>query len=350
MRYKNYLSVSILLLISFNIYSNTSKFDLEESIANNKAEVPTSLFENTDEYFKNNNKYKKTKNNKSENHTITVEWQANYIEQEVLDENFNYYNNKYNIELTDIAYDYQENIIDDNTNINISYNNNDDNNSNNNNWYEESVLYSEPEILSQRKKVTKFNKYDKFYGKHLCDTNEYSCIKLKKGDTWKSLFPNAETRELIQRLNRTNRGLWNRSWILVPNNISLDYLDYSPMPDYKDTNGEKTVVINTEELAFGAYNEDGDLVHWGPVNPGKSYTRTAKGDNFKVYRKGSSRCWSKKFQTEIPYCMFFYKGFAMHGYTMPGYPASHGCVRMYNSDAKWLNKEFTDYGTRVIVY
>jgi lipoprotein-anchoring transpeptidase ErfK/SrfK len=46
----------------------------------------------------------------------------------------------------------------------------------------------------------------------------------------------------------------------------------------------------------------------------------------------------------------------MHGsYTVPGYRASHGCVRMFNEDAQWLNKEFITLpgggkrGTRVIV-
>ena len=39
--------------------------------------------------------------------------------------------------------------------------------------------------------------------------------------------------------------------------------------------------------------------------------------------------------------MFFHGGFALHGsYEVPGYHASHGCVRMFVNDAKWLNEEF----------
>ena len=48
----------------------------------------------------------------------------------------------------------------------------------------------------------------------------------------------------------------------------------------------------------------------------------------------------------------------MHGSDdMPGYRASHGCVRMFVEDAKWLNHEFVEIssdrnqqrGTLVIV-
>jgi lipoprotein-anchoring transpeptidase ErfK/SrfK len=40
--------------------------------------------------------------------------------------------------------------------------------------------------------------------------------------------------------------------------------------------------------------------------------------------------------------MFFHRGYALHGsYDVPGYNASHGCVRMFVKDAKWLNQEFT---------
>lgn len=43
----------------------------------------------------------------------------------------------------------------------------------------------------------------------------------------------------------------------------------------------------------------------------------------------------------MPYCMYFHKGFALHGSDdIPGYRASHGCIRMFTQDAKWLNEEF----------
>jgi N-acetylmuramoyl-L-alanine amidase len=48
--------------------------------------------------------------------------------------------------------------------------------------------------------------------------------------------------------------------------------------------------------------------------------------------------------------MYFYKGWAIHGSpSVPAYPASHGCVRVSNSDADWLFK-LVPIGTPVILY
>ena len=59
----------------------------------------------------------------------------------------------------------------------------------------------------------------------------------------------------------------------------------------------------------------------------------------------------------MPYCMHFWRGIALHGSEeVPGYSASHGCVRLFIQDARWLNEEFVDLpgaggkiGTRVII-
>ena len=59
----------------------------------------------------------------------------------------------------------------------------------------------------------------------------------------------------------------------------------------------------------------------------------------------------------MPYCMHFFRGYALHGSeVVPGFRDSHGCVRLFIEDAKWLNEEFIIVpraggiiGTRVIV-
>src|SRR4030095_608217 len=55
-------------------------------------------------------------------------------------------------------------------------------------------------------------------------------------------------------------------------------------------------------------------------------------------------------------------GVSIHEYSLPGYPASHACVRLYEKDAKWfynwanqwiLSKDeshIVAYGTPVIIY
>ncbi|MDP1574826.1 MAG: L,D-transpeptidase [Coxiellaceae bacterium] len=201
-----------------------------------------------------------------------------------------------------------------------------------------------------------------YYGKNLCGYPGFTCVKIKRGDTWERLFPNAKQRELVMRFNRTNIPLNYRSWIVVPDNLSsLNPMELSPFPLTRDTHGKKLIYVSLNKQAFGAYDANGKLVHWGPISGGRGYCadigipcNTATG-NFKIYRKQGGECISSKFPVEtkggapMPYCMHFNGGFAVHGSTLPGYNASHGCVRLFPEDAKWLNQDFANIGTPVIV-
>jgi len=47
--------------------------------------------------------------------------------------------------------------------------------------------------------------------------------------------------------------------------------------------------------------------------------------------------WSAPFQTWMPYALYFHGGYALHEYPdVPGWPASHGCVRMPAGEAAWV--------------
>lgn len=201
-----------------------------------------------------------------------------------------------------------------------------------------------------------------YYGENLCDYPEFKCVKVHRGDTWAKLFPDERERDVVKRLNRTNIPLHYRPWIIVPKDLTdLDYMDLSPFPKNIKSSGEKVVVVDLGLQAFGAYDKEGYLVHWGPVSGGKGWCpdtnskcETALGTH-RVYRKQGANCISSKFPIEtsggapMPYCMHYYQGFALHGSTLPGYNASHGCVRLFNEDAEWLNKHFMQIGTQVLV-
>lgn len=201
-----------------------------------------------------------------------------------------------------------------------------------------------------------------YYGRELCNYSGFSCVKVKAGQTWDKLFPNLRERELVKRLNRTNMPLYMRKWIIVPDNLqALSHLDISPFPHYREAEGHRIILIDLSQHAFAAYEKTGKLVHWGPISGGKSYCKDAGGPcttitgDFKITRKDSEECISNTYPKStdggapMPYCMFFKGGYAMHGSTLPGYHNSHGCVRLFFDDAKWLNKHFAKTGTRVIV-
>ncbi len=202
------------------------------------------------------------------------------------------------------------------------------------------------------------------YGQRLCSTNpNYDCVKVRQGQSWESLFPNAQQRDLVKRVNRMNVHLQAGMVIAVPDNLARhNMMTVSPFPHNIGYQGTKVIIFDPNKLAWGAYDSNGDLVRWGPAAGGKNYCadvgrscRTISG-TYRIYTKKGAECKSSKYPlgkggAPMPHCMFFHKGFALHGSpVVPGYHASHGCVRVYNEDAYWLNREFVEVGsTKVIV-
>jgi len=208
-----------------------------------------------------------------------------------------------------------------------------------------------------------------YYGAGLCAYSEYTCVKISHGDSWVSLFPDEAQRDLVQRINRTYNSLWLGKVIAVPKHLeTVTLLDLAPFAHQIDDH-EKQVIVDQDKLAWAAYDEHGQLINWGPIASGRdkcpdsaNACRTLTGV-YRVFSKEDEKCKSDIFPigkggAKMPFCMYFHKGFALHGSDdMPGFRASHGCVRMFVRDAKWLNKEFVDasnvqnnnMGTKVVV-
>ncbi len=212
----------------------------------------------------------------------------------------------------------------------------------------------------------------KRFGEALCQLADYRCHVVKKGETWVSLFPDAEQRDIARRVNRMNIKLKRGMTIAIPNNLAVSTIyDHSPFPRYIDAMGEKVIFISQKHLAWAAYDNSGELVWWGPISSGADSCRGVRGrchtpaGSFRFVRKQGIECVSTAFPrradgfhggAEMPFCMHFFRGYALHGSkTVPGYRASHGCVRLFTEDARWLNEEFIDLpgggykGTKVVV-
>jgi lipoprotein-anchoring transpeptidase ErfK/SrfK len=123
-----------------------------------------------------------------------------------------------------------------------------------------------------------------------------------------------------------------------------------------------TFEFNPNTLTWKAINDSGKVVRVGKGSAGKSYCRdlhrgckTPSGV-YRIYSKGSAGCRSSRYPlgrggSPMPYCMFFNKNYAIHGsYEVPNYNASHGCVRVRPSDARWLSGNFIRIGTKVIIH
>ena len=160
---------------------------------------------------------------------------------------------------------------------------------------------------------------------------------------------------LLWLLNRNDlENLQPGDTLVVPSQFALDFRAYSPFPRYYPAGRdiEKIVFLDKHIQAWGAY-ERGELARWGIINTGTESARTPSGRfnvNWKEeYRvstlspgypdgRNGGELWEMYWVMNLHEA----RGIHMHQYALPtSGPASHGCIRMLEPDAKWLY-EWTD--------
>ena len=102
------------------------------------------------------------------------------------------------------------------------------------------------------------------------------------------------------------------------------------------TDRNKAIIVLQPEQLFGAY-EFGKLVRWGPVSSGRKETFTPAG-TFNLTWKTKSRTSTDNDQWLLKWYFNFInsRGISFHQFELPGYAASHACVRLLERDAMWL--------------
>jgi lipoprotein-anchoring transpeptidase ErfK/SrfK len=149
--------------------------------------------------------------------------------------------------------------------------------------------------------------------------------------------------DILEMLNRRDREHLIRPdpptpGLVVPTEWADDPLTYSPFPPTWSAADAhpKAIVVHQPAQAFAAY-ELGRLVRWGPVSTGRKETPTPAGQFNLTWRARSRRStdhqdwlleWYFNFVNE--------RGVSFHLFDLPGYPASHACVRLLQRDAEWL--------------
>jgi hypothetical protein len=191
-------------------------------------------------------------------------------------------------------------------------------------------------------------------------------------ETWESLFPDTATRTLVMKINRLNIKLRKGMFVAVPKDKKKTFADFSPFPQKTELHKEAFIIFDPERLALGLYDEKGLLVRWMPAIGGrdrcldtwkKCHTVTGK---FKIEFIGDENsrshlypigCPKKEPCAPMPHFVGFHQCYprermCFYGFhssnRMEGKHASHGCVRLFLDDAKWLNQNFAKLGMRVI--
>lgn len=190
----------------------------------------------------------------------------------------------------------------------------------------------------------------------------------KKKDSIMAAFKeqySEEERYTILALNRLDlQNSWRADTLMIPDKISADFLDYSPFPYQLDVlnDVDKFVVFSYPMQSYAAY-ENGKLMKWGPTSMGKKSAQTKRGLMFANWKKELAISTVNS-SWKLPYNFNIHNtlGIGWHQYDLPGFPASHSCLRLLMDDAKWMYN-FADQwilnkggattkakGTPVIVY
>lgn len=95
----------------------------------------------------------------------------------------------------------------------------------------------------------------------------------------------------------------------------------------------RLIIIDKASQTFEVH-ENGRVVRHGPVSTGQRSRWTPVG-NFSVKTKERNH-FSSKYRVDMPYAMQIHGNIFIHQGPLPGYPASKGCIRLGDEDAKFL--------------
>ncbi len=172
---------------------------------------------------------------------------------------------------------------------------------------------------------------------------EWRCQTLKKGETLEKRF-GARWKD-VARFNRIDRRhAYSGASLKIPKRLE-EIENFTPMPEaYSSARGEaKFILIDLSEQFLAAY-EYGRRVLSSPIASGVKVndSETPAGE-FRMttahLAHQSSLYFIEETTTPYPmnYALQFYVNrngisFWLHGRDLPGYPASHGCIGLYDEE------------------
>ena len=180
-------------------------------------------------------------------------------------------------------------------------------------------------------KTIEYNKPKSSVSYHFEKTKQW--LDSIKGDSTKL--------DIAYALNRMDKAnLAKKDSIIVPRDFSGDLVYYLPFPLHISSleDVSKILIFSYATQTFAAY-ENGELVYTGATSMGRKKDPTPTGlffTNWKAEKTTSTFNdeWDLKWNFNIENKL----GVGFHQYELPGYPASHSCLRLLEKDAKYLYK------------
>jgi hypothetical protein len=135
------------------------------------------------------------------------------------------------------------------------------------------------------------------------------------------------------------------TWPAIISNPKADAA-LSLAPEPPPDRGVRILVSLPQQKAW--VFDNGKLVDTSPVSTGKRRYETPAG-TFPILQKKVHHRSNKYSNAPMPYMQrLTWSGVALHAGHVPGYPASHGCIRFPRKFAKRLYG-LTDFGTKVTI-
>ena len=162
---------------------------------------------------------------------------------------------------------------------------------------------------------------------------------LENTKEWLKNNESATNLEIAIAVNRTDKQFFTKmDSVIIPTDMSGDIAFYLPFPvevPYLE-NVDKVLFFSYPTQTFAAY-ENGILIYTGPTNMGRKKDQTPTGLFFTNWKaEETTSTFDDEWKLLWNFNIENKKGVGFHQYDLPGYPASHSCLRLLEKDAKYL--------------
>jgi lipoprotein-anchoring transpeptidase ErfK/SrfK len=158
---------------------------------------------------------------------------------------------------------------------------------------------------------------------------------------------------------------WVASWVVTafnvagvpevvapPTPVPANPPEIPPPAEPWEIDEARWIDVDLSEQTLTAYENDVP-VHTTLVSTGLPQTPTPTGQ-FRIWIKFryDDMAGADYYIKDVPYVMYFYQGYGLHGVTWHGnfgHPMSHGCINLPTEEAEWLFN-WADVGTLVNIH
>lgn len=164
----------------------------------------------------------------------------------------------------------------------------------------------------------------------------YQVVNTKE---WLAATSDSTAINIVLAANRVDKAnLVKMDSIIIPEDFTGDIAYYLPfpvtVPFLKDVS--KIIFFSYPTQTFATY-ENGELTYAGPTNMGRKKDPTPTGLFFTNWKaEETTSTFNDEWQLRWNFNIANKLGVGWHQYELPGYPASHSCLRLQEKDARYL--------------